>query len=87
MLLQEKTPSRVNIREPLMFTKRYVIIGNIELEILNEEVLFTKGAYKKVRRWVKGKHPSMGIIIKGFTGFETVIEQDVIVPTCKFYVI
>jgi hypothetical protein len=87
MLLQEKVTSRVNIREPLMFTKRYVIIGNIELELLDEEVLFIKGAYKRVRRWVKGKHPKIGVIIKGFTGFETVIEQDVIVPVRNFYVI
>ena len=87
MLLQEKVASRVNIREPLMFTKRFVIIDNVELELLNEEVLFSKGDYKRVRRWVKGKHPNIGVIINGFTGWETVVEQDLIISSHRFHVI
>ena len=57
-----------------------VIIGNIEVEVLDEKILFIKGSYKRVRRWIRGIHPNIGVIIKGLTGWETLIEQDVFIP-------
>lgn len=62
-----------------------MVIG--EVEILDEEIIFQRGCFKRVRRWLKGAYPGLGVIIKGFTGQETVIEQDVIVPMGRFQVI
>lgn len=62
-------------------------MGNTELEILDEEAIYQNGCYKRIRRWFKGAHPCLGVIIKGFTGLETVVEQDVIVPMGRFQVI
>lgn len=55
-----------------------------QLEILNEEIIYQNGNnFKRVRRWLKGVHPHLGTIIKGYTGLETVIEQDIILPSLK----
>lgn len=87
MLLREKPIfTIVNIQDLFTFVRRFVIIGNTELELLDEELIYKSGCYKRVRRWFRGSHPGIGTIIKGFTGLETVIEQDVIVPMVKFYV-
>jgi len=43
------------------------------IEILGEEVV-NKGNYKCVRRWLRGQHPDLGIIVRGYTGWETVQE-------------
>lgn len=72
----------VNIRD--LFTRRFVN-QNSELKLLDEKVIFRSGSYKRVRRWFEGMH-SFGVIIKGFTGWETVIEQDVIIPTGTFII-
>ena len=63
-----------------------MVIGNIELELLDEQVIYRNGCYKRVKRWYRGAHP-IGVVIQGFTGLETVVEQDVIVPMGKFHVI
>jgi hypothetical protein len=88
MLLQEKPIfTIVNIKNLFTISRRFVVIGNSELELLDEKILYKKGCYKRVRRWFRGAHPTIGTIIKGFTGLETVVEQDVIIPIIKFKVI
>lgn len=85
MLLQEKPIfTNVNIQDLFTFVRRFVVIGNAELELLDEELIYKSGCYKRVRRWFRGSHPCIGTIIKGFTGLETVVEQDIIVPMVKF---
>lgn len=86
MLLLEKPRFVVNIKDLFTIARRFVVIGDTEVEILDEKVLFRRGCFKRVRRWLKGAHPGLGVIIQGFTGQETVIEQDVIVPMVRFQV-
>ena len=57
------------------------------LEILDEKILFKSGSFEKVKRWIKGKHPTLGQIMWGFTGWETVQEYSRIVPMGTFTVI
>ena len=49
-----------------------------ELEMVGEQILYSSGSFSHVRRWVKGKHPHLGKILYGLTGWETEIEMDVI---------
>jgi hypothetical protein len=87
MLLQEKpVMTIVNITD-LFTIRRRVIIGNSQLELLDEKVISRNGPIKRVRRWYRGAHPGFGTIIKGFTGLETVVEQDVIVALHKVQVV
>ncbi len=87
MLLQEKPSiTIVNIKDLFTIVRQLVVIGNVELELLDEKVICRRGPIKRVRRWFRGAHPGIGAIIKGFTGLETVVEQDVIVPSYKFQV-
>lgn len=58
----------------------------MDLVILDTQVIYQSGAYKRIRQWVKGIHPELGIISKGWTGWETIIERDVIKPIHTFYV-
>lgn len=57
------------------------------IEILSEIVLYQKGSLKRVRRYLRDMHPHLGIITRGFTGWETIQEIDVVVPIAKFSVI
>ncbi len=84
MMLLQENPERavVDISDLLLFTRR-IVAGNTELELLDEKVIFQKGSFKRVRRWYRGIHPTLGVIIKGLTGWETVADQDVITP--KYY--
>ena len=50
----------------------------MDIEVLSERVIFQKGSYKRVERWLRGIHPERGKIIRGLTGWETVEEADVI---------
>ena len=59
----------------------------MNVEVLSEIVLYQKGSYKRVRRYLRGVHPDRGVIIRGFTGLETIEEKDIIVPMGKFTVI
>lgn len=58
-----------------------------DIEILSEEVLHQQGSYRRVRRWLKGKHPELGTLVQGWTGWETMQEIDVIKPMAVFTVI
>jgi len=58
-----------------------------ELEMVGEQILYSSGSFSRVRRWVKGKHPHLGRIIYGLTGWETEIDMDVIKPLRLFSVV
>lgn len=55
-------------------------------EVVGEEIIREHGHYKRIRRWIKGKHPKLGIIIWGYTGWETVQELDVVYAIGTFRV-
>jgi hypothetical protein len=55
-------------------------------DLLDEKVLFQEGRYKRIKRWWRGIHPHRGVIIQGYTGWETVEEKDLIVPARTFIV-
>jgi hypothetical protein len=56
------------------------------VELLGEEVLYRKGSYHRMRRWYRGVHPELGVIVRGYTGWETLHEIDVIKPMGTFHV-
>lgn len=54
---------------------------NLEnLEILDEQITHKYGCFEKGKRWVKGKHPDLGVLVQGITGCETLIEFSRIKP-------
>lgn len=57
------------------------------IEILDEEIIYENKSFRKLKRWIKGIHPELGIIVRGYTGFETLIEKEVIIPMKKYEVI
>jgi len=61
-----------------------------ELEVLDEKVIAQQGSFRRVKRWVRGKHPELGVLLhpgQTLTGdWETVIEKDVIRPIEKWFV-
>ncbi len=86
LLLEKPRFTIVNIRDLFTIVRRFVVINNTELELLDEQVICDYGCLKRVKRWFKGAHPGLGVIIRGFTGLETVVEQDVLVPMVRFQV-
>ena len=56
------------------------------IEMVGEQVLHSNGPFMHVRRWIKDKHPNLGKIHYGLTGWETQIEKDVIKPNYVFVV-
>jgi hypothetical protein len=56
------------------------------LDILDEQVIHKNNSFVRVRRWLRGRHPELGKIIWGYTGFETIVETDVIRPSGFFEV-
>jgi len=58
----------------------------MEIKILDTRILHRNGSFTRVRRWLQGVHPSRGTIIKGWTGWETVEEVDVLKPMRTFRV-
>ena len=62
-------------------------LTDVELEMVGEQILYESGSFSHVRRWVKGKHPHLGKILYGHTGWETEIEMDVIKPLRLFSVV
>lgn len=85
MLVQEKSIIIINTIN--LFIRRIVIIGKNELEVLDEQILCSRGSFKTIRRWVKGAHPGLGTIIMGLTGWETVIDQEILIPMVKIHVV
>ncbi len=58
----------------------------VDPEILHQMVLFQRGCFQRIRRWLRGTHPDKGTIIHGWTGWETVQEKDRILPLHSFSV-
>ena len=50
------------------------------IALLAEEVLFEQGNYRRVRRYLAGWHPQLGVLHQGWSGQETIVELDVIAP-------
>lgn len=59
----------------------------MDIEVLDEQIVYQNGPFRRVKRWLRGVHPSLGVITKGLTGLETLVEKDIIVPTRTFHVI
>ncbi len=57
------------------------------IEILDEHVIHRNNSYCRVRQWLRGVHPELGVIVKGWTGLETLVEKDVIRPMKTFMVV
>lgn len=58
-----------------------------DIEVLHEEILYESGPYRRTRRYLKGKHPELGVLHQGWTGWETIQEIDVFQPKHIYYVV
>lgn len=65
-------------------TKERRLLGDIE--ILDEHVIHQSGSFKRVKRWLRGWHPKLGVLHFGYSGQETIQEVDVITPMVVFTV-
>ena len=54
------------------------------MEIIGREVLYENRSFRRVRDYVSGHHPELGILHNGWSGDETIIERDVITPIVQF---
>lgn len=57
------------------------------IDILNEQVVSRSGSFVRIKRWLRGVHPELGVIMWGLTGWETLIEKDIIKPIHTFTVV
>jgi hypothetical protein len=57
-----------------------------DYEVLGEEVIWQNGPHRRVRRWLRGCHPHLGPLHLGWSGWETVVEVDLLRPTGTFRV-
>jgi len=57
-----------------------------ENDLLDEQVIFERGRFQRIRRWWRGLHPDRGTLVQGWTGWETVEEVDRILPARTFVV-
>lgn len=67
-------------------TKEKRFLGG-EIEILEEHILSQSGCFKRVKRWLRGMHPTLGVLHRGYTGWETIQETDVVMAMGTFTVI
>jgi hypothetical protein len=51
-----------------------------DTDLLDQQVIFQQGRYRRIRRWWRGIHPEKGTIVQGWTGWETVEEADQLLP-------
>jgi hypothetical protein len=49
-------------------------------EVLDQQVLYRQGSYKRVRQVIRGWHPNLGIMTDGWQGKETIVIKDLIRP-------
>jgi hypothetical protein len=54
------------------------------MQVLSREIVSTHGQFALIREYVAGRHPELGKVHFGYTGWETVIERQVLVPTGFF---
>ena len=57
------------------------------IEILDEQIISQQGCFRRVRRWLRGAHPQLGVLTWGLTGIETYQEIGVITPIHTFTVL
>lgn len=50
-------------------------------EVIDEEILYQNGSFSRRRRWLRGHHPHLGVLIWGLTGPETFQEICTVKPT------
>lgn len=55
-------------------------------EVLDEQVLYQQGVYRRVRQYLRGWHPELGVLHMGWQGQETIVEKDMIRASVKFMV-
>lgn len=56
----------------------------MSIEVLDEHIIWQQGSFYHIKRWLRGVHPNLGIIVNGLTGLETVQEIKTIQPTAIF---
>jgi hypothetical protein len=56
-------------------------------DILDEQVLYQNGSFRRIRRWLMGWYPERGILIIGYTGKETIEEISKVIPIGLFVVV
>ena len=57
-----------------------------QIEVLTTQIISQDGCFMRVRRWLKGQHPQLGILTMGWSGWETIVETDVFKPIHTFEV-
>jgi hypothetical protein len=50
------------------------------LPIVGEEILHEHGCFRRIRQYIAGWHPDLGVLHFGWSGQETIVERDVISP-------
>lgn len=94
--LRDKHPDLGQVIHGITGPETYQEIGSIramkapdgkEIEILDEQIVSEKGSFVRIKRWLLGKHPALGQIMWGYTGWETYQEIDRIRPMKTFMVI
>ena len=50
------------------------------LPIVGEVVLHEHGSFRRIRQYIAGWHPDLGVLHFGWSGRETIVERDVISP-------
>lgn len=56
------------------------------MEIVGKQIIYQNNSFLRIKRWIKGKHPQLGVITLGLTGWETIQEIDIIKPKESFLV-
>jgi hypothetical protein len=69
-------------REPLWLSVHQLGASRMSdrLRVLGEEILHEQGSFRRLRQYVAGWHPHLGTLHFGWSGRETIIERDVILP-------
>lgn len=50
-------------------------------DILDQQIVYQRGSFQRIKRWWRGIRPGRGTITWGWTGWETVEETDRVIPT------
>ena len=57
-----------------------------EIIILGSQIIYEGQGIRRIKRWIKNAHPNLGIITKGYSGWETLVEIQ-IVKDLKHFVV
>ena len=80
---QNLSLTAVHIVRTTISIRRYVE----GIEVLDEQVVCQNGPFVRIKRWIRGTHPELGTIVQGLTGWETLIEIDVLRPRHTFTIV